>query len=310
MFLLIYWLGLLLGLSSSKMHHTKNIDLPVSDTDSLQVITVNKQFADALAVANLEKIAGFYAPDAVAMPEYHSRISGDNIKVYFRQWLAATTGNQLIKQPYRVITAADYVLETGYFTHSFNRKANTPFSYKGKYIQVWRRDLSGKLKLVSQIWGATNWFDKKELPSIQDIKEDSGIREKVTRTDPDMHRYFQEENRKIAGFVKQRAGHLFAAHYTQDAIYMPYYSPMIMGRDSINSYYIKHEDPAVGIDTVSICIARLIPADGFYILDGIYSVNWRSGNNSGLVHGKSINIWRKEPDGQILLHWQMTNHDF
>lgn len=310
MFLLIYWLGLLLGLSSFKMHHAKNIDPPVNNTDSIQVITVNKQFANALAVANLEKIAGFYAPDAVAMPEYHSRISGDNIKVYFRQWLAATTGNQLIKQPYRIISAADYVMETGYFTHSFNRNANTPFSYKGKYIQVWRRDLSGKLKLVSQIWGASDWFDKKELPSMPNIKEDPRIPGKTTRTDPDMYRYFQEENQKIAGLVKQRAGHLFAVHYTQDAIYMPYYSPMVIGRDSINSYYIKHEDPAVSIDTVRIDIARLMQVGAFYMLDGVYSVNWRSGDNSGLVHGKSINIWRKEPDGQILLHWQMTNHDF
>ena len=284
-------------------------DKSVTETDSAQIITLNKQFAAALRAADLQKITSLYAADAVAMPEYHTRVSGNNIREYFRQWLAGTSGNELIKTPFKLISSGNYVLETGNFTFGFNRKNNTPFSYKGKYIQVWRKDGSGKMKIVSQIWGSSTWFDKKELPEIKGIKESSAVPEESPATG-DVYKSLHDKNRQIANLVKQRAGQLFAPYYTADAIYMPYYSPMIIGRDSINNYYIKHEDPNVGIDSVAIHIARLLEAGKFYITDGVYSVDWRSGQSNGRVNGKSINIWRKEQDGQVLLHWQMTTHDF
>lgn len=299
---------MVLSLVSFASYHYPNKS--VITTDSAQIVTLNKQFAAALRAADLQKITSLYAADAVAMPEYHTRVSGDHIREYFRQWLAGTSGNEFTKTPFRIISSGNYVLETGNFIFRFNRKNNTPFSYNGKYVQVWRKDDAGKLKLVSQIWGSSTWFDKKELPEITGIKEASVITKKSPAASGNAYGAIHDKNQQIAKLVQERAGHLFAPYYTTDAIYMPYYSPMIIGRDSINSYYIKHEDPNVGIDSVAIHIARLLEAGKFHIADGVYSVDWRSGQSSGRVNGKSINVWRKEPDGQVLLHWQMTTHDF
>lgn len=302
------WLGILVGLAALPGKNLPLVPSVILNNDSLQILALNKEFSEGLRSANLEQISRLYAADAVAMPEYHSRVSKSNIQLYFKQWLSGTSANQLTKHPYRVISSGSYVIETGYFTHGFNRNNRSPFSYEGKYVQVWRKEKNQQLKLVSQIWGSTTWFDKKELPDIVGVTQNSTIAQPPAKDS--MYKQFDKENQKIAGFVKQRAGHLFAEQYTNDAIYMPYYSSMVIGKDSIHRYYIKHEDPNVGIDSVSIHIARVLPGDSIYIVDGVYSVNWRSGGNTGLVNGKSINIWRKEPGGRLLLHWQMTNHDF
>lgn len=166
MFPIMLWLGILLGLAGSSKKSIPLIPPVVQNSDSLHIIALNKEFSEGLRSANLGQISRVYAADAVVMPEYHAKVSGSNIQFYFKKWLSGTSRNQLAKHPYRVISSGNYVMETGYFTHAFNRYDRTPFCYEGKYVQVWRKEKNHPLQLVSQISGSTIWFYKKELPDI------------------------------------------------------------------------------------------------------------------------------------------------
>lgn len=274
-----------------------------------QVENLNNQFARALEKGDVPAMVQYYAADAVSMPEYHHTLySPAAIEDYYKHWLEATRDNRYQRSIYSVKIAGDFLLEAGTFTHDFTQTGNSPFRYAGKYIHVWRIGKRDKLTLVSEIWGSATWFDRASMP----LSSGTGPVVQVSPVMPEdsvLAGNIKKYNMQIAGLVKERNGAAFSAYYTDDAIYMPYYTPMVIGKDSIHSYYVKHEDPAVGIDSVQINMSRMLVAGDFVLVNGFYHVNWRAGGNSGLVTGKSINVWRREKNGKLRLHWQMTNHD-
>ncbi len=282
------------------------VHVPGSPHPEQWVNQYNQAFEKAWAGKDADRLAAMYDADAVIMPEYHTRVAGVSVKKYYTQWFGLTFHNKLEKKTYAVLDAGDYVLETGTLQQSFKRADSSEFSYKGKYIQVWRKHHNGSLKLVSQIWGNAAWYDKNKLPVIEGVPyHPPGPFPLISAA----AKKIDANNRAIADLVKTRNGAAFSQYYTENAIYMPYYSPMIIGRDSIHAYYQVHEDPKTKIDAVSIKMARMINAGNFYITDGYYTVDWGFENNKGRVSGKSINIWEKQTDGKLLLRWQMTNHD-
>ena len=43
--------------------------------------------------------------------------------------------------------------------------------------------------------------------------------------------------------------------------------------------------------------------------EGRYRVAWRAGGDSGVVEGKSLNLWKRGEDGEWRLFRQAVNHD-
>ncbi len=80
---------------------------------------------------------------------------------------------------------------------------------------------------------------------------------------------------------------------------MPYYEQMYVGSDSVSSYFVRHERPGdVTIDSLDLSYANMVDLGGLVLENGYYTVRWRaSADASGIVKGKSINIWRKDEQG-------------
>ncbi|QEC44334.1 YybH family protein [Pseudobacter ginsenosidimutans] len=274
-----------------------------------KVEKLNLQFTKALEKGDVPAMMQYYAADAVSMPEHHATLfSPKSIADYYQRWLAATSDNRCKRLIYSVKIVEGFLLEAGTFTHDFVQAGHKPFRYSGKYIHVWRIGENKSLTLVGEIWGAASGFDRASLPLSSDNTSPvlpAPIKQGYSIQADSINHY----NVQIAQLVKERNGAAFSAYYTNDAIYMPYYMPMVIGKDSIHQYYVVHEDPAVTIDTVQINMSRVLPAGDYALVNGFYRVNWRAGEHSGLVTGKSINIWKREQDGKWRLHWQMTNHD-
>lgn len=307
-FSLLLFLAFLIGSCISS--HAKEIE-PGSPEENLkeQVEKLNLQFAKALEKGDVPAMLKYYAADALIMPEYHTTLfNSKDIAGYYKRWLATTKDNRYQRTIYSVKVVDGYLLESGTFTHDFTQEGKQPFHYSGKYIHVWRIGKKQSLTLVSEIWGSATWFDRASMP----LSSEAGTPVQITPVKP-VDKLLADSiihnNAQVARLVKERNGPAFSAFYTDDAIYMPYYTPMVIGKDSIHSYYVKHEDPAVTIDDVQINMSRMLPAGDYILVNGFYNVKWRAGENSGLVTGKSINIWKREKDGKLRLYWQMTNHD-
>ena len=163
------------------------------------------------------------------------------------------------------------------------------------------------MRLLSEITGSCKPIDRADLPLSALQVPDTTL---LPKQKPDAAtRAIQTLNNQVSALIVQSKGREFAKYYTNDAIYMPYYRGMLIGRPAINAYYIEHEDPKTGIDAVNIGTTRVIKAANYVLVDAYYRVDWRAGNSHGTVYGKNISVWKREPGGRLLIFRQMAVND-
>lgn len=274
-----------------------------------KIETINSQMSKEYIDKNAEAIVSYYNVDGTCMPEYHKTLyKKSDILKYFQQWFAATKSNIYNRTIYDVETIKDYIIEIGTFRNAFIKTDNDSFVYKGKYIRFWKIEKNKTLTILSDIWGADDYLDRSKFPSIENTESDiipkyavnAKVREEV-----------KNRNKIITELVIKRKGEQHSTFFSQDAIYMPYYKPMLIGFDSVKSYFIEHEKFGdVNIDSLQINASKIIDIGNFIMEQGYYGVRWRSNdNNTGVVTGKSINIWKRNHKGILMLYRQMVNHD-
>ena len=91
--------------------------------------------------------------------------------------------------------------------------------------------------------------------------------------------------------------------YTTDAVYMPFCQDIIRGREAINRYY--NEKPAEKHSIVSIKTSNLLDLGAYVIVNGYYHIH----GQEAAINAQSINIWKKEMDGDYKLFRQMVVHN-
>jgi len=280
-------------------------------TDALwkAIAEKNDKQAKAFVAGNTVLMKELYWHWAVIMPEHSvTRYYPESIIDYYKQWFSLAKMNSCSKSILEVIDYDGYALETGTFTQNYTLKGGKPYSYTGKYMVLWR--ISSKLFdspwIAAEIWGANAPFDETVLPKIKDT--DLTIQRMLTGTE--LEKELKGRNNIIAKLVKERKGVEHAALFLPDAVYMTYYTPLLTGSDKINAYFKEHEKPGdVTINTLLLDASLVIETKDGAIEFGFYSVGFTFGNYTGMVNGKSINVWKRNKDGVLMLYRQMVNHD-
>jgi ketosteroid isomerase-like protein len=270
--------------------------------------TVNAKLTQAVIKKDINTLLAGYDANAVCMPEYHNTLFGkEDIRKYYSKWLDSATVSRFQKEIHEIKQVKNFLLTSGTFNEEFTKTGRAPFVYKGKYIQVWKIGKGEGLSLISEIWGAVDNIDRASLPLSQFIMPDTANFPRPAVTPALIA--VTARNKHLASLIVKRDGASMADFYARDAIYMPYYMPMLTGFNTIKDYYVQHEDPKVGIDKVSINASGIIDLGAYVLVNGYYDVNWSAGEANGTVTGKSINIWKREPGGRLLLYRQMVCHD-
>lgn len=269
----------------------------------------NHAFSEAFVAEDLAAVKSHYADDAVLMPEHSmARYGKDAIEDYYRQWFGEAKIDSLRKTPYEALDYGDYTIETGTFVQAYTKDGSQPYEYSGKYMVLWATGGDEPL-IVSELWGANAPFDDAALPVVED---GAPATERVFRNDARIAEEIRGRNAIIGKLVTERKGNEHADLFLPDAIYMTYYTPMLIGIDDIRRYFIEHERPGeVAIDSLALSTGNIYPMDGgnLQLEQGFYVVDWRAGNDSGTVRGKSLNLWKRNQDGTLMLYRQAVNHD-
>lgn len=275
-----------------------------------KIKSINSRITKAYMDKNVETIISYYNIGATCMPEYHKTLyNKSDISKYFQQWFSATKSNIYSRTIYDVENIKDYLIEVGTFQNDFVKADNDSFVYKGKYIRFWKIEKNKTLTILSDIWGAVDYLDRSKFPSIEnaetDIMPNYSVSQKVEKE-------VEKRNQTITELVIKRQGEQHSTFFSQDAIYMPYYKPMLIGIDSVKSYFVEHEKVGdVNIDSLQIKASKIIDLGNVVFEQGYYGVKWRTmdSKNEGVVTGKSINIWKRNEKGVLMLYRQMVNHD-
>ncbi|MFD1604619.1 nuclear transport factor 2 family protein [Flavobacterium artemisiae] len=272
---------------------------------------INNQIAESFLHNDNTIIMGYYdEAEPVCMPEYHNALySKKDIESYYKQWLSNFKINDYKRSIYEVQLIENYAVEIGTFHINTVGKNGVSLVYDGKYMNVWKVLKNKKLVLVSEIWGADKAIDGSQF---------SVIKSNITKIPkPKINQSIEEEvykrNERIIALVKRREGEKHAVEFfTKDAIYLTYDTPMLIGMENIKPYFIEHEKPnGIAIDSLSIKASRIILLKNFIIEYGYYfvDVSWDNKKGKASVSGKSINLWKREENGLLMLYRQMVNHN-
>lgn len=275
-----------------------------------QIEAKNTAIAKAFIAGDTKALQSQYMQWAVIMPEHTTTRKGETlIRQYYTEWLASAKMDSYSKTIYEIQDFDGWALEIGTFVQKFTLKSGQTHNYDGKYMVLWR--ISDKLEtspfIAAEIWGANNYINDADFPVITDSPKTHW----EAITNETLKNEVISRNQVIAQLVKQRKGAEHAKLFMPDAIYMTYYTPMLVGIDKITAYFTEHEKPGtLKIDTLELNTNDCYSMGGDVIVEfGSYKVDWSDGDAKGTVMGKSINVWKRNGAGTLMLYRQMVNHD-
>jgi ketosteroid isomerase-like protein len=263
----------------------------------------------AWRAGNATSLQAHYAADAVLMPEHSAARRGDDeIGDYYAALFGASRVQAYRRTSHDVVMFGDQAVQTGNYELAFATGDAPRTEFKGKFMALW--DLTrAEPKLVAELWGSDAPFERAKWPEIA-VPSAPGAR-------PPQHdsRLFTEvtaRNALIGKLVTERRGAEHAELFLPDAIYLTYYTPMLVGIEQIRAYFIGHERPGeIAIDSLELTSGNLRPlrGDDVVLEEGFYRVAWRAGSDQGVVKGKSLNLWKRDEAGVLRLFRQAVNHD-
>lgn len=275
-----------------------------------QIEDYNGSFAIAFAKGNQDDLVKAYTDQTIFMPEHsRQRIGIKPIRDFYKQWLKQAKVTSYQKTILELQDFGNYVLEIGTFNEDLNLNEQKAFSYIGKYAVLWKKSSKKGMSptIAAEIWGSSSYFDDKNIPDINDIEIPKT--KKYIPTDK-LTVEVKERNKTIKELVQNRQGAEHAKMFMPDAMYLTYYTPILSGKNEITDYFTEHEKPGtLRIEQISIETSNIIYAQKAIVEFGFYNVDWRDGENSGNVKGKSINVWKKDSNAELMLFRQIVNHD-
>ncbi len=270
-----------------------------------QIEEYNTSFASSFINGKTEDLIKSYTDQSILMPEHsRQRIGKNDIVDFYKQWKTQAVISSYQKAIVDLQDFGNYILEIGTFSEDLNVKEQKAYKYSGKYMVLWKKS---SMTIASEIWGSNAYFEDKLIPQIDDstvspTQEDTAS-DKLTLE-------VKERNNKIKELVQKRLGEEHAKMFLPDAMYLTYYTPILSGEKEITPYFTEHEKPGtLVIGQISIKTSGIIFAQKAIIEFGFYSVDWKDGDSKGNVKGKSVNVWQKNDNGELLLFRQMVNHD-
>jgi len=269
---------------------------------------INSRMAVLMENKETAELIKYYTNDAVCMPEFYVQLFNKaDIRKFYQQFFSVNSIDKYRKDIYEVICENNYFIETGTFAGNLIRDGKEPFPYRGKYLCVWQSDSKGDLKIVSQIWGASNWIDRTTLTCLPRNNNASGM--PATAEDP-LTMELKAKNQMLRQAVFKSDAKEQIQFYCDDAIYMPYYDSMYIGRQNIDHYFTTHYSPDWFFDSLSFNTSKVMKLKDLIVEYSYYYVRWgNSKKETGIVTGKSINIWRRNEKDELLIYRQMANHD-
>lgn len=129
---------------------------PDLEAERAALIRLDKEWAQAAAAKDVEKVVSFWASDAKVFPPGQPVVVGqDAIRKYVTEGFALPGFSiQWETNTFIVSPSGDMAYGAGTNTVSFNGPQGTPVVERGRAITVWRKTQGEGWKCVVDIWNA------------------------------------------------------------------------------------------------------------------------------------------------------------
>jgi ketosteroid isomerase-like protein len=119
-----------------------------------KIVKLNQQMAKAMMEGNSQATIGFYAKDAVSLPNYGEMVKGiDAIKKSNDEMASSGKVNSVEFNTVMVNTYGNMVSEIGTYKMSVTMQGMAnPVEDNGKYLTLWEKQPDGSLKIKVETW--------------------------------------------------------------------------------------------------------------------------------------------------------------
>jgi ketosteroid isomerase-like protein len=271
----------------------------------------NADISAAWLNGDVERRMVHYTADSISNPDYQPRLFGlDAIARYYRVLASRQrVGAHAFRTTEILPLGEENVLELGRFELAYTLLADgASHRHQGRYAHLWRREPDGSLKLKAEVWG---YFERIENPASHSLGEREAAGRAAPPGDPVVEAELGRLNVLDAEAVKTHDAAAKIARYADDAIYMPYADTPKVGIDEIRAHLVRYTEQGRGVTFESVRVWN----EGFEALDRYvveypkFEVRWRNGQDSGIVSGGGLRLWRRQADGSLKMFRQIATHD-
>ena len=125
-----------------------------SDATAKTLTKLDDDWSKAAATKDADRVASFYAEDAIAYPPNQSMSTGRAAaKTVWASYFADKSFSISWKTTHAG-ASGDLGFTTGAYDLSFNGADGKPVSDKGKYVCIWKKQKDGSWKAIHDIWNS------------------------------------------------------------------------------------------------------------------------------------------------------------
>ena len=275
---------------------------------SNELAVLNADLAAARAAGDVERLIRHFALDSIVMPEHQQRLYGANqARGYYTALFSRLGITDYSAKTADIVPLDNGALEWGTFELAYAPGPITDAqTLAGKYMQLWRRQDDGTLKLQAETWGfltplgdaATHWVVDAPSASIAAPEGDPAIAVELAAL-----------NAADAEAVRTHSAARIDL-YAADAVYLPFAAGPQVGLPAIRAHLVPYIEAGRGAEFEDVRVWHdSFEAIGGYIVEySNFEVRWRAGEASGVSSGGGLRLWRREADCSLSLLRQAGIH--
>lgn len=279
-----------------------------------QLEQLNEIIVESALENDVDKRLSVFNQNPICMPDHQVSMQGIATLTRYHQ---AIFERQSLSKYQRFITdiypIKNRIIEMGtYEKVGINHSDQTPFSHKGKYLNVWVYTQNKQLALAVETWNYDHPIEDIEsiLVNLPPAEQHGtfGVQKELSSQ--------QIEGLSVAKTimrqgVNERDGTLRATIYHDDGVFLPHDEPMMIGNEEILEHLIAYNSGDATIDSLATGSNWAENLDDYILESSRYYVEWQSGVYSGIGKGKGLRLWRKTNNGEqkILLNIGMRDTD-
>ncbi len=301
--LLIIALTSALNIELKSQSITKNLD-----DFRRELEAINSRTEQLYLTEDVNALTSLYASQFTFFPEYKPAIF--EIKAltkFFKDWFTAGDVKIYKKKMSAVEVYSDHLLELGSFSFHYSSIKNPQGEYKGNYMVLWKSDKDGKLKIISETFGADTYIEPDVVP-YADVQVEETNFTAIDNVNRKLIAEIEDFDAIVLKAVANSDGNARAEGFTKDAILLSNFDSIRVGMENIRPKMLKTYTSSMSY-IVKHYYNRIYDLGDYVFVVGQYKGGWGDSINGGRFEGNMSNLLKRAENRKLLMHRQAGNRD-
>ncbi len=282
---------------------TKNLD-----DSRIELETINSRIEQLYLTEDVNNLTSLYANQFTFFPEYKPAIFEIKaLSKFFKDWFTAGDVKIYKKKISAVEVYSDYLLELGTFSFHYSSIKNPQGEYKGKYMVLWKSGNDGKLRIISETFGADTYIEPEVVP-YADVQVEETNFTAIDNVNKKLIAEIEEFDAVVLKAVANGDGVARADGFTKDAILLSNFDSIRVGMENIRPKMLKTYTPNMSY-IVKHYYNRIYDLGDYVFVVGQYKGGWGDSTKGGRFEGNMSNLLKRTKNGKLLMHRQSGNRD-